>query len=136
MANRYLFVGEKPSPTATRKGWTWESGRLAAKTLFDALRVCEINPQTCGFVNLFGDHFNSPSIVNANYRTPVIRAAARAGITVVAFGNKVSRALHDRDVPHIAMRHPAARGSGRAKDIYTAHVLRALQGTPTHRSAA
>ena len=34
---KILFVGEKRSPTAIAKGWTWADRRLAGKQLVDAL---------------------------------------------------------------------------------------------------
>ena len=52
-----LFIGEEKSPTAIRKGWSWEDGRLAAKQLFDGLKgaedIIKVNPKECKFVNLF-----------------------------------------------------------------------------------
>jgi hypothetical protein len=131
MSARFLFVGEKPSPTAVRNGWTWESGHLAAKSLFEALRACDVDPTTCGFTNLFGDHHNSPPTLTANYRAPCLRAAAAAGTPVVAMGQKVSRALRERNVPHITIRHPAARGAGRLRARYAEHVRSILLGTAT-----
>lgn len=35
--NLFIFIGERRSQTAIERGWTWADGRLAAKTLSDAL---------------------------------------------------------------------------------------------------
>lgn len=125
MRQALLFVGEKPSLTAHRKTWTWESGRLAAKPLFEALREIDITPETCGFVNLYGDSAFSQishASVTARSRAVVLKAAHKAGARVIAMGNKVSITLHGFDVPHIKLRHPAARGAGRKSEKYRKHV--------------
>lgn len=116
---KIMFVGEKPSLTAFEKGWTWKSGRLAAKTLFDALNALEINPADCDFMNLFGDHPDDPEVPTAD-RLTKIGGLANEGYTIVAMGLKVARGLEG--VPHRVMRHPAARGAGRRRDLYLAHV--------------
>lgn len=128
MSRRFLFVGEQPSVTAYKNGWTWHHGRLAAKTLFAAFQVCGIDPTICGFTNVFGDHPGKPSKRETNARLHCLRAAADAGVQVVALGNKVSKALLEGEVRHITMRHPAARGAGRARDVYAAHVKEVLCG--------
>lgn len=127
MTKRFLFVGEQPSPTAYKKGWTWRDGRLAAKTLFDALKDCGINPDDCGFVNLFGDHPERNSNVEIGARLKCFKAAADAGSKIVALGNKVSMLLGHHGIAHVYMRHPAARGAGRARDVYAAHVKQTLE---------
>lgn len=121
----YIFVGEKPSQRAKDIGASWETGGLAAKTLHDALDYANINPQQCGFVNLFGD---SPD----DAETPVLGvcktllAANRAGLKVVGMGRKVQRHLAKRNVPHIPLVHPAARGEIRGKQRYLDHVKEQL----------
>jgi hypothetical protein len=128
--SRFLFVGERPSEKAFRMGWTWESGRLAAKPLFEALAACGIAPQACGFVNLFGER---PDAARSGTRTIddrllVIRAAAEAGTRIVALGNRVSAALVSGNVPHLTLIHPAARGAIRLRETYVAHVREVLVG--------
>lgn len=127
---KLLFVGEKPSKTAHRKGWTWESGRLAAKPLFEALRAINIQPESCGFVNLFGDRptagIDQFGIRAARPRLAVLKAAAAAGVTVIALGNRVSFTLAYNNVSHHKIRHPAARGAGRLSAKYAAHVADVL----------
>ena len=121
----FLFVGERPSKLAHEKGWTWESGRLAAKQLFDALHACGVEPTKCGFVNLFGEHPQSPLYPSAD-RLAVFRAAAAAGVKIVAMGNRVASWLKGAGIPHRMIRHPAARGAGRKKELYAQHVREVL----------
>lgn len=125
-----LFVGEKPSKTAFERGWTWESRRLASATLHEALSTNGIN-QGFRFLNLFGDHPDDAEAMTAGAtaRLEAIRAAEKAGETVVAMGLKVARHLSMAGVQHRLMRHPAARGAGRGKAIYAAHVGEVLQAT-------
>jgi hypothetical protein len=126
--SRFLFVGERSSEKAFRMGWTWESGRLAAKPLFEALAACAIAPQACGFVNLFGERPNAPTSGTRTIedRILVIRAAAEAGTRIVALGNRVSAALARGNVPHLTLTHPAARGAIRLREAYIAHVREVL----------
>jgi len=115
------FIGEKPSETAYTKGWTWKSGRLAAKTLFDALNEIQIDPHACEFMNLFGDHPADPEVPGDGRLHTISQLAAR-GDVVVAMGLKVARYLDSAAIPHRVMRHPAARGAGRRRDLYAVHV--------------
>lgn len=126
---RHVFIGEKPSRTAFERGWTWESGRLAASTLFDALRACGIKPESCEFKNLFGDAPEAAEGLTgySDNRLRELRQAAHdPEVRVVAMGVKVARMLEDHLIPHVAIRHPAARGAGRGRDIYRAHVRERL----------
>lgn len=115
---RYLFVGERPSPTALRRGWTWESGRLCAKQLFDSLRECGLDPARQRFVNLLDD----AGVVNP----AALRKVRRTRLPVVAMGKLVQRALSGRGVSYTAIPHPAARGKIRLKANYVAAVKEAL----------
>lgn len=122
----YLFVGERQSPTAAARGWTWESGRLCAATLFAALRAAGIDPAECRFVNLW----STPGLgcpAEAPRLEPVRRLAAD-GRTIVALGRLVSGVLSVAAIPHVALRHPAARGAGRARAQYRQHVHSVLLG--------
>lgn len=123
-ARKLLFVGEKPSITAARKKWRWEDGRLAAATLFDALKAAGIEPSACRFTNLFGDRVSNAEKASKT-RLKEIQAAQSEGYVVVAMGQKVSRQL---GIEHIPIRHPAARGAGRLREAYRAHVASALNG--------
>ena len=107
-----MFVGERKSPTALKRGWSWEDGRLAAKQLFDALRACGVNPVDCHFVNWF----NTRSQRNVReYTGPIF-----------AMGKKVQDAMRKAGVQYIPIVHPAARGRIRKKERYTAHIKEAL----------
>ncbi len=115
MKRKYLFVGEQRSPTAIRKGWRWEDRRLAGKTLHDAFPA-----DTCvSFVNLFED----------TAALDIIYTGLGCNWVVVGLGQKVQRALTRLRLPHLAMAHPAARGTIRRKENYRAHV-RAVLGLP------
>jgi hypothetical protein len=111
MNNLFLFVGEKPSNLAIRKGWEWKDGRLAAKQLFDALEFCGINPVQQSFANWFDGEQN----VVRKYKG-----------TIVAMGRKVERALIKENIPHLFIYHPATRGTVRRKELYCNHVKNAL----------
>src|SRR5690349_20740459 len=57
-----------------------------------------------------------------------VQEFAAAGYAVVALGRLVARTLTEDGIPHLALRHPAARGAGRARERYRAHVRSVLQG--------
>lgn len=103
-----LFVGERKSETARRKGWSWQDGHLAAKTLFNALRACGIDPTRCIFVNWF----------NTRQRNTI----KQCKVPIIAMGCKVQRAMRSAGIAHTPMIHPAARGLIRKKERYKAHV--------------
>ncbi len=121
---RYLFLGERPSPTALAKGWTWKDGRLAGKQLFDALAACDIEPADHRFDNLF--------VVSADVVCPKavrrVKRHQKAGCVVVAMGKKVSANLERLRVPFRSIPHPAARGKVRKKEVYAGVVRRELVG--------
>jgi hypothetical protein len=103
----YLFVGERRSNKARKMGVRWEDEALAAIPLFEALRACGIDPATCKFVNWFEGGKGT--------------ARRHKGI-VVGLGNKVQAALSAEGIEHIALVHPAARGTIRKRETYIAHV--------------
>src|SRR5207245_1227056 len=76
-----LFVGERRSPTAIRMGWTWASGRLAARTLYDALENACIKIGACDFINLFE--------VQRAYGWPRVLEAVECDIPIVGMGRRV-----------------------------------------------
>jgi hypothetical protein len=119
---RYLFVGERPSPTAARRGWRWTDGRLCASTLFAALRAAGLNPERHTFANLFKDDETEPywNVVAA------CRDHVAEGGVVVGMGGKVQRGLTRHGIPHVALIHPAARGAIRATERYQQHVVERL----------
>lgn len=116
---RFLFVGEKRSPTAIKKGWTWHSGRVAARTLHEALRAAGIDPSVCLFVNAWHDDGEPCWAVES--------MCSDDGVVVVALGQKVARRLASLRIPHRAMVHPAARGHIRKRERYHAHVAEVLR---------
>lgn len=120
-----LFVGEKPSRTAHEKGWTWKDRRLAGKTLGDALDVVGLPETQRFFVNLYGDNW-----MNTHIPRPLvvgyIRTVNQQEWRVVALGERVSRHLAMNSISHVKLRHPAARGAGRARQAYIDHVKEAL----------
>lgn len=126
---RFVFVGERPSRTAARRGWTWEHGRLAGKTLHDALAHIGIDPARQRYVNLFGDECERDAeSIEINERILLIRRLKRRGYKVVGMGQRVCRKLRKAEVVHLSMRHPAARGRLRRRELYTAHVRQSLAG--------
>ena len=55
---KYLFVGERRSPTAIRMNVTWKDKRLAASHLSKAVENIGINWDDCEFKNVFEDDIN------------------------------------------------------------------------------
>lgn len=117
----FLFVGERPSPRAIAIGATWQNGGLCAKTLHDALREVGIDPLRHQYTNLW-----CPDGMLHDAQIWSIAAHAKTNGTVVALGQKVQKALEQRGIPFVAMRHPAARGADRKRERYIAHVRAAL----------
>src|SRR5688572_16535997 len=113
----FLFVGERPSPTAIRMGVTWKDGRLAAKQLFDALLSNGIDPSKQVYDNIFTAQDKvCPRAVRR------IRRAFRQGMTVVAMGQRVGAVFSKLGLAHKAIVHPAARGRIRKKSRYSEHL--------------
>lgn len=108
-----LFVGEKRSATAIKKGWTWKDGRLAAKQLFDAFDRVGFVRQRADFCNLF----------EPGGRAQVI-SAILCGKPIVAMGQKVHAELSKWAILHWEIVHPAARGAIRDKHRYAEHVMK------------
>ena len=126
---KFIFVGERPSRTAVRCGWTWEHGRLAAKTLHHALASIGIDPAMQKYVNLFGDRCDwDAESTEINERILLIRRLNRRGYKVVGMGRRVCQRLREAEVVHLSMRHPAARGRLRRRELYAAHVRQSLVG--------
>lgn len=127
---RFVFVGERPSATAVRRGWTWKHGRLAAKTLHDALAHIGIDPMRQKYINLFGDGCERDAEGDEiNHRLSRIRRLTGCGYMVVGMGRRVCRRLCEAGVAHLALRHPAARGRMRRRDLYFAHARETLKGS-------
>lgn len=124
---KFVFVGERPSATAVRRGWTWKHGRLAAKTLHETLARIGIDPARQKYINLFGDGCERDAEGDEiNHRLSRIRRLTGRGYTVVGMGRRVCRRLSEASVAHLALRHPAARGRMRRRDLYIAHARATL----------
>jgi hypothetical protein len=108
---KLLFVGERKSRTAEKRGWSWTDGRLAAKQLFDALVAIAIDPAACRFANAF-----------ERGALTAIRQLQAEGYTVVAMGAKAQERLAHAGIAYRPMVHPAARGRIRLKARYAEHV--------------
>ena len=120
---RFVFVGERRSATAIARGLRWEDGRLAARTLHDALRALGVDPGAHRFLNLFRD--DTPGVIDPTALAQ-LRALAREGWVIVGLGRIVQAALVREGVKHRPMVHPAARGVIRTRAYYQAHVARIL----------
>ena len=116
----YLFVGERPSPLAAARHWTWNDGHVCARTLLATLADIGIQREACRFVNLWSSPGLGPTDEPPDL-APVM-AAGQAGMVVVALGRLVQRELERTGVSHRALIHPAARGAIRRRDAYRAHV--------------
>lgn len=131
MTVRYIFVGERRSEKAQRMGVFWEHGRLAAKTLHEALRAIGIEPRACVFFNLYEDAPNDAPFELREQALGLLRKWTTRGRradrpVVVALGRRVRRELADAGIPHVRLTHPAARGAIRKTERYRAHVAEVL----------
>lgn len=118
---RFVFVGERRSLTAIRRGWRWQDGRLAAKPLFEALESSGIDPKQQQYVNLWSD-----TDVITWERVEWLRMRYAEGATIVALGKRVGSQLVKLEIEHVALVHPAARGRIRKRERYIAHVSEKL----------
>jgi hypothetical protein len=121
---RYLFVGERPSPLAARRGWQWTDGRVCARTLYRALAAVGISPADVGFVNLWTDPGLGRPTDTPNL--DAVRSRVSEDVLVIALGRLVERTLRQAGIPHRFMVHPAARGAIRKQERYIAHVRAVL----------
>lgn len=126
----YLFVGEKRSSKAIASGWSWQDGRLAGKTLLDALEACGLSRTVRRFriVNAFYDDGHE----NTECRDLARQLAAERWI-IIGMGDWAQRALTFWGIPYRAMIHPAARGAIRKRERYHAHVA-AVLASPTEEA--
>ena len=121
MTGRFVFVGERRSPTAIRKGVTWADRRLCAKTLCHALDTLALPPENSLFINIYGDDGSAdPEALRR------IQALQAKGWIVIGLGRTVQQALARAAIPHRMMIHPAARGRIRRRALYHAPVAAVL----------
>lgn len=122
-----IFVGERQSPKAARYGHTWQSGQAAAATLHRALLAAGIDPSAQTFANLWSvPGLRDPKRPPRRDVLRSLRRAHREGELIVAMGALVARELQRHKIPHVPLRHPAARGKMRRRDLYEAHVREVL----------
>ena len=125
-AGPILFVGERRSPRAMAMGVTWTHGRLSAKTLHEALRAIGLDPSQQLYVNLFRDS-DPPSPLEVDPKAlEGLTGHSLHGGSVIALGKRVSAYLKRLGIQHVALVHPAARGSIRRTENYQAHVATVL----------
>jgi len=127
----FLFVGERPSDRAIRMGVTWSDGALAGATLFDALRSLGIDPSQQRYRNLYNSSVRGATTDSDDEKEAVgeIRRELERGLTVVGMGRIVQQVLTREGIPHLRLRHPAARGRERLRARYHTHARDVL--TPT-----
>lgn len=120
---KFLFVGERRSAKAIRMGVTWLDRRLCSKNLHEALEEIGIDPKQCKFSNIFEDEKDFDDVNLLALRS--IRDLAD-DYQVVALGRKVESVLLRHHIAHIAVIHPAARGTIRKRENYIAHLRERL----------
>lgn len=118
---QYLFVGERRSPLAIQRRVTWQDGKLAAKTLCEALSAAGIPRRNYEMLNLWEDDGTLSALAEQT-----VRDCHEAGWIVVGMGRKVQKRLQICGIPHRALTHPAARGALRKREHYQAHVQAVL----------
>lgn len=127
----FLFVGERPSNRAVRMGVTWSDGALAGATLFDALRNLGMDPSQQCYRNLYNSPVRGAATDRKDEREAVseIKRAQEHGLTIVGMGRIVQRVLTREAIPHLQLRHPAARGRDRLRARYHTHARNVLSQT-------
>jgi hypothetical protein len=123
---RFVFVGERRSPTAIARGWTWDSQRLCSDTLHRALVEAGVDRWPRTFVNLWPDEPPWGDALPDVLQT-LAHQTRTAGTHVVALGGKVHRELKRHGIAHLRLKHPAARGAIRKTERYQAHVKDVLE---------
>lgn len=114
---KVLFVGERRSETAKRRGWRWEDGHLAAKQLFDAFDAVGFDRTDASFCN-FSDR---------GAKELILRHDSCDG-PIVAMGMKAWNKLAEWNLRGSFgyLVHPAARGKVRSKAEYALKVREVL----------
>lgn len=123
----FVFVGERPSRRAVAIGATWHNGKLAACTLWSALRALGLDPEEHDYCNIWMDA--EPGAQDRKHEESaliLVRTYAEHGRTIVGMGAIVGGWLDAHAVPHRKLIHPAARGAIRRRERYQAHVAAVL----------
>lgn len=125
----FLFVGERRSQMAVRRGYSWPDQRLSGRTLAEALAACSIALEQYTCINVYTDEgvLDRQALVS-------IRTLHAAGWIVIGLGRVVQRALTVAGIPHHAMIHPAARGRIRKREAYQQHVATVVSQYTTQGS--
>jgi hypothetical protein len=121
--SEYLFIGERRSETAMRKGYHWNDEVLCAKKLLQALRSAGIEPQEQEFANLWHD--------DGTLDPNTLEIISETDAHVVAMGKKVQKELGKHGVIFTGINHPAARGIMCRKDVYQTHIQEILKTEKT-----
>lgn len=123
----FVFVGERPSPLAFKRGATWQNAAHAGRTLHDTLQALGLEPSKQFYLNLWdGPEALDTDAVHAGAVCSCLREFQRNGLTIVAMGQKVARELKRAGIDHLQVVHPAARGLIRRRERYVAHVREVL----------
>jgi hypothetical protein len=104
---KYLFVGERRSPTAIRMNVTWVDKRLCAGHLSKAVENLGIDWNECAFLNVFEDDIRDIRVFKG---------------VVIAMGRNVEKVLKKEQIRHEFIYHPATRGAVRNIQKYKDHV--------------
>jgi hypothetical protein len=112
-------------------GVTWSDGALAGATLFDALKNLGVNPSQQSYRNLYTSPIRGATTDRKDERKAVgeVKRAKERGLTIVGMGRIVQRVLTREGIPHLRLRHPAARGRERLRARYHAHARDVLTQT-------
>src|SRR5205085_7568046 len=112
------------SERAIQMGATWSDDPLAGATLFDALRNLGMDPDQQCYRNLYTAPIRGAATDREDEREAVsdIKRAQERGLTVVGMGRIVQRVLTREGIPHLQLRHPAARGRDRLRARYHTHA--------------
>lgn len=131
-----IFVGERPSPKAARYGHSWVVGQAAGATLHRALASAGVSPASVSYENLWSTPgLGAPRTPPSRAVVTRLRVAHRAGEPIIGMGCLVQRQLARLRIPCAHMRHPAARGALRRRDLFDAHVAEVLSALPSARAA-
>ena len=117
-----------------------EDGRLAGKTLREALLAAGWDPRRQVYLNIFrdpeGDGVGDGRPQVEESVLPQLAALVQLGVPLIGMGRLVQDALRRAGLPHTPLIHPAARGAIRARANYHLHVARVLAPLATRLLAA